>query len=160
MARPKLEIDPVLVEELAGIGCKNKEIAVIAGCSTDTLERRYAAELEKGRENLKVSLRRWQLESARRGNVVMLIWLGKQILGQSDKLEAVNTVQVKPMDPSEVLTILKGDPFINADGTHTGQIEDATGRNRETESIAVETGSGERCSYASDSGAVQEPDST
>jgi len=35
--------------------------------------------------NLKVSLRRWQVRKARQGNVQMLIWLGKQLLGQRDK---------------------------------------------------------------------------
>ncbi len=100
MARPKLKIDPKLVQDLAALGCKTNEIATTLGCSTDTIERRFAAELAKGRENLKISLRRWQLESAKKGNVTMQIWLGKQLLGQTDKIEQTTEVkaEVKQID--------------------------------------------------------------
>lgn len=100
MARPKLKIDPKLVQDLAALGCKTNEIATTLGCSTDTIERRFAAELAKGRENLKISLRRWQLEAAKKGNVAMLIWLGKQLLGQTEKIEQTTEVQaeVKQID--------------------------------------------------------------
>lgn len=95
MARPKLKIDPKLVQDLAALGCKTNEIAVTLGCSTDTLEKRFSAELAKGRENLRISLRRWQLESAKKGNVAMLIWLGKQMLGQTEKIEQTSEVKAK-----------------------------------------------------------------
>jgi hypothetical protein len=36
-----------------------------------------------------MSLRQWQLKKAKEGNVVMLIWLGKQMLGQQDKTQLV-----------------------------------------------------------------------
>lgn len=95
MARPKLKIDPKLVQDLAALGCKNNEIAVVVGVSTDTLERRFAGEMSKGRENLKISLRRWQLEAAKKGNVAMLIWLGKQMLGQTEKIEQTTEAKVE-----------------------------------------------------------------
>lgn len=82
--RPQIAIDAKQVHDLASVGCKVNEIAILLGCSTDTLNRRFAAELTKGKESLKVSLRRWQLEAARKGNAALLIWLGKQMLGQSD----------------------------------------------------------------------------
>jgi hypothetical protein len=94
MARPKLEIDNALVEKFAQIGCKTVEIADHFKCSTDTIQRRYAAELAKGRSDLKMSIRRWQIESAQKGNVAMLIWLGKQMLDQSEKLESKVTADV------------------------------------------------------------------
>ena len=87
--RPRLQIDSETVEKLAQIGCKTKEIADYFGCSEDTISRNYAAELIKGRSEVRMSLRRWQLESAKKGNVVMQIWLGKQMLGQQDKTEIV-----------------------------------------------------------------------
>jgi hypothetical protein len=40
--------------------------------------------MAKGRDDLKQSLRRSQIRLALSGNAVMLIWLGKNILGQSD----------------------------------------------------------------------------
>jgi len=39
--------------------------------------------------NLQMSLRRKQIEVALKGNVSMLIWLGKQMLGQMDKQELI-----------------------------------------------------------------------
>lgn len=85
--RPKLQIDGELVEKLAGIGCPNKEIASIVGCSVDTLDRHFADVITKGRENGKTRLRKKQIEVALAGNVTMLIFLGKNMLGQSDKQE-------------------------------------------------------------------------
>lgn len=85
--RPKLQIDGKLVEKLAGIGCPNKEIASIVGCSVDTLDRHFADVITKGRENGKTRLRKKQIEVALAGNVSMLIFLGKNMLGQSDKQE-------------------------------------------------------------------------
>lgn len=89
--RPPLEIDPNLVEGLAKIGCTNVEIAPLVGCSVDTLVRRFAEILDKGRSGLKMKLRRAQMQAAEGGNVAMLIWLGKQYLGQSDKRDVTVT---------------------------------------------------------------------
>lgn len=87
MARPPVDIDPTQVEKLAELGCKTKEIADYFECSEDTITRRFAAELAKGRSHLRMSLRRWQIESAKKGNVVMQIWLGKQMLGQQERTQ-------------------------------------------------------------------------
>lgn len=87
MARPKLKIDPEQVRKLAAIQCSLEEMASILGCSHDTLERRFASVIKDGRNNGKMSLKRKQYEVAMTGNVGMLIWLGKQYLGQSDKSE-------------------------------------------------------------------------
>ncbi len=101
MSRPKLDIDAAQVEELASIGCKVEEIADFFGCSRDTIHGRFSADITKGRSRLKESLRRWQLAAAKKGNVVMLIWLGKQLLGQVDKQEPDPT-EIK--DPNPDLT--------------------------------------------------------
>ena len=42
---------------------------------------------DRGFGRLKISLRRQQIEAAKKGNVAMLIWLGKQLLEQADKRE-------------------------------------------------------------------------
>ncbi len=86
MARPLKVIDEKLVERLASIHCPNVDIAVICECSVDTLERRFADVLAKGRANGKMSLRRMQWELASKGNATMQIWLGKQLLGQTDEI--------------------------------------------------------------------------
>ena len=88
MARPKkYDIDPKQVEKLAGYGCTNTEIAGVYGCSADLIDKSYSEFLTKGRANLKKRLRKAQLDSALAGNSTMLIWLGKQMLGQKDKIE-------------------------------------------------------------------------
>lgn len=116
MGRPKLNIDPKLVYDLAAIGCKNTEIATIVGCSADTIDGRFSEEVQKGREDLKKSLRRWQLDAAKKGNVAMLIWLGKQMLGQTEKIEQNTTAKIETLSPAEVKDIIAKDPFLNASG--------------------------------------------
>ena len=88
MARPKKQIDGALVEKMASWGCKTVEIAEHFSCSDQTITANYLAELTKGRTALKTNLRQWQLRRAQAGSDTMLIWLGKQLLGQSDKLES------------------------------------------------------------------------
>lgn len=87
VGRPKLDIDPRLVETLAGIGCTLSEIAAACNCHKDTISDNFSSELAKGRESGKTRLRKKQLEVALSGNVTMLIWLGKQILDQSDRTQ-------------------------------------------------------------------------
>ncbi len=87
MGRPKLEIDEGLVEKLAMIHCTHEEIAAVVGCSTDTIADRFSDLIKKARGQGEASLRRRQYKAAEEGNITMLIWLGKQHLGQSDKRE-------------------------------------------------------------------------
>lgn len=87
MARPRKDIDEKLLESLAKIGCTDEEIATILGCSSDTLVRRFAERIKRGRAEMKMSLRRIQIRLAEEGNATMAIWLGKQNLGQKDKVE-------------------------------------------------------------------------
>lgn len=94
MARPLKDIDPQDVEKLAMLGCTMKEIAAFCDCSVDTLERRFADIIAKGKEKMKITLRRLQWQAAQKGNVVMLIWLGKQILDQAEKQEIKQDVQM------------------------------------------------------------------
>jgi hypothetical protein len=102
MGRPLLPIDKKLVEGLASNGCTNEEIATLVGCSCNTIERRFGGTLRKGRASLKMSLRRQQVEIAKAGNTTMLIWLGKQYLGQSDKQEVHhNGLESLYTDPRE-----------------------------------------------------------
>ncbi len=88
MARPKkYNIDTEQVEKLASFGCTNIEIGSFFGCSPDLLEKSYSEFLTKGRDKGKIRLRQLQWKAAENGSHTMLIWLGKQILGQQDKSE-------------------------------------------------------------------------
>ena len=69
--------------------------------ATDTIGRRkqddpgFADALKRGKEQGKVSLRRLQWKAAQNGNITMLIWLGKQVLGQRDRMEQASSVKVE-----------------------------------------------------------------
>lgn len=94
MARPRIEIDQKIFENLCAIQCTQEEIAQTFGCSVDTISRWCNRVYKKGFAEVykeksvggKVALRRMQLRLAEK-NVAMAIWLGKQWLGQVDKVE-------------------------------------------------------------------------
>jgi len=77
-------INPREVEKLASIGMKNSEIAEWFGIDDSTLSYNFKREITKGKLNLVQSLRRAQISVALGGNPTMLIWLGRNLLGQSD----------------------------------------------------------------------------
>ena len=91
--RPRKEIDQNTFEGLCEIQCTLQEIAGVLRVSEDTVERwcertyelGFADAYKKFSATGKTSLRRQQFELARKGNAAMLIWLGKQYLGQTDK---------------------------------------------------------------------------
>lgn len=80
------------IESLSKIMCTEEEIAQLLDTSLDTLlnadnKEVFRSAINRGKSNGKQSLRRMQYQLAMKGNVKMLIWLGKQVLGQSDKLD-------------------------------------------------------------------------
>jgi hypothetical protein len=85
--RPKLDIDAEKVEMLASFGCSTVEIAKLHNCDEQTIRTRFKPELERGRESMKIKLRQLQWKTAEQGSNAMLIFLGKQYLGQSDRNE-------------------------------------------------------------------------
>lgn len=87
MGRPLKQIDEEQVFKLATMQCTNKEIAAFFDINIDTVTDRFSEIIAKGKEVGKAKLRRLQWQAAERGNVVMMIFLGKQLLAQSDKIE-------------------------------------------------------------------------
>lgn len=96
----KLTIDLDTVNALAAIGCTHAEMAKVLGCSEEWIQAQNAENpafqlaLEQGEGELKQSLRRQQLKHAFEGNASLLIWLGKQYLGQVDKQDIKTTTEV------------------------------------------------------------------
>ena len=94
MARPKKEINRDNFEKLCGIQCTLNEIASFFDCSEDTIERWCKRTYKEGFADIykkksasgRISLRRLQFKLAEK-SVPMAIFLGKQYLGQSDKVE-------------------------------------------------------------------------
>ena len=93
--RPTKPIDYVKLDAMCAIHCTGEECAAILDMSYDHLNNQLKRDGNKGfleyfkikGANGKMSLRRKQYDQAMSGNSTMLIWLGKQWLAQTDKLE-------------------------------------------------------------------------
>lgn len=78
-------VPPEDVYKLAALGCTDNEIAGYHGIKPDTLRRNFAAELQKGREWVKIRLRKAMYENACENmHASVQIFLAKNILGMSD----------------------------------------------------------------------------
>lgn len=95
MGRPTIEIDWEQFEKLCGLHCTLIEIAAWFKCSMDTIERAckrhykesFAEVYSKKKSVGSISIRRKMYEIAMGGNCTMLIWLSKNLLGFTDKIE-------------------------------------------------------------------------
>ncbi len=118
--RPLTVIDWDEFDKLCHIQCTLAEVALWFNCDMDTIE--AACKREKGlgfseyyeqkRGRGRVSLRRKQFQLAIEGNVTMLIWLGKQYLGQSDKSEDI--LRQALIEPIVVDLVGKPSEFLGA----------------------------------------------
>ena len=85
------------VHKLCQLNCTDAEVAAFFDVSLRTVERERQSNpefnevIEQGKSFGKLSLRRKQVELAMDGNPTMLIWLGKQYMGQKDKQETAHT---------------------------------------------------------------------
>lgn len=112
MGRPKKEIGLEEFKKLCGLQCTKDEIAGFFDCSTDTIDNwcnstfgeTFSTVFKKYSQDGKISLRRYQFKIAQT-NASMAIWLGKQYLGQTDKIENVNSFE----DLKPLAELLKGD---------------------------------------------------
>lgn len=88
MGRPRKEFLPKDIEQikvLARCHCPDSEIAAFIGCGEATLRRHFDTLLKEMREAGKSNIRAKQYELAMKGDRTMLIWVGKQILNQTDR---------------------------------------------------------------------------
>ena len=107
--RPREEVDIDKLRNMVRIQCTAEECASILEVSVDTIDRRlkeagyagFADFFKKHQDEGKASLRRAQWKAATENhNPTMLVWLGKQMLGQTDKVE--NTVKGDKDNPVAV----------------------------------------------------------
>ena len=115
--RPKIELDWNEFDKLCLIQCTLEEIADWFECSVDTIERRckevknlnFAEYFKKNSVGGKISLRRSQFKAANEGNTTMLVWLGKQYLGQRDKsdIELNAKHKLEQLTDEELLNLRK-----------------------------------------------------
>jgi hypothetical protein len=103
LGRAPKELDKTVFQGLCNIQCTELEICSVLRVSDKTLNswctRTYGVGFSEAYKihsaNGKRSLRRAQFDAALNGNPALLIWLGKQYLKQSDKVEQTTTHRVE-----------------------------------------------------------------
>ena len=114
MARPRKEINWNQVDQMCAIQCTGEEIAAVLGVDYDTLNKAMKREKKKSFTEYfkeksaygKVSLRRRQSRAAEEGNTTMMVWLGKQWLGQVDRQEKESEIN---QDQQPITIVIKKD---------------------------------------------------
>lgn len=102
--RPQVVIEYETLKALCRIQCTGEEIASVLGICYDTLNTAlirdghggFSEYYKKASASGRQSLRRVQYTAALNGSIPMMIWLGKQYLGQSDKSD--NTHNINAVD--------------------------------------------------------------
>lgn len=110
MGRPKLDIEGTAVFRLAKLGCKVTEIADELGCDSDTIWRRFAAELRKGRSAHRLELRERFDFHAKKGNSVVLMQLGRRYLGFGDRSldeHVLDAIESAGLDQDDLIELIQ-----------------------------------------------------
>ena len=96
--RPKIIVDIEILKNLASIGCPDYEIASVLNVSARTLKRNYAEIIDTYREKGKSSLRKKMWDKAiKKDNTLMQVFLSKNVLGMSDKVQQTNVTEPLPL---------------------------------------------------------------
>lgn len=98
LGRPPIDMNEDLVFKLAAIHCTYEEIAAFFNVDRTVIFERFQDVVKRGKEVGKISVRRLQIKAARRGSIPMLIWLGKQLLGQQENVEVKDESTMKKVD--------------------------------------------------------------
>jgi len=96
IGRNKTVIPEEQVMELSKLHCTNKEMADFFDVPQSTFTDNFRDIITKGRLETKQRLRAAQLKLALNGDRTLLIWLGKNILGQSESPVSAENTQVLP----------------------------------------------------------------
>ena len=103
VGRNKTVVVPEEAEDLASLGCTDRDIANWFGIKEDTLRYNFAELLTKGREHLKISLRRAMLKNACvQMNAAVQIFLAKNMLAMSDNGMVTDGSKVLPWNDEPV----------------------------------------------------------
>ena len=107
--RPKVKMGLEEVENLSRLNCTMDEIAAYFNVDVRTVQLRaqrdpaFRAAIDRGQALGRLSIRRQQIRLMEQGNATMAVWLGKQLLGQHDRLEAEVTVKDGDMTLEQLL---------------------------------------------------------
>jgi hypothetical protein len=94
-------VDPDEVYRLAEIGCSIQEMSAFFGVNHDTLQYNFGPYIKRAESELYRKLRNKQIEVALQGHPTLLIWLGKNLLGQSDNPVNTDSSKVLPWTDGE-----------------------------------------------------------
>ena len=98
VGRPKAKVDVEILKNLASIGCPTYEIASVLNVSARTLKRNFAEIIDQYKERGKASLRKKMYDKAvKKDNTMMQIFLSKNYLGMSDKVQQTNVTEPLPL---------------------------------------------------------------
>ena len=98
VGRPKANVDVDILKNLASIGCPTYEIASVMNVSARTLKRNFAEIIDQYKERGKASLRKKMYDKAvKKDNTMMQIFLSKNYLGMSDKVQQTNVTEPLPL---------------------------------------------------------------
>jgi len=128
VGQPEFVPDYGLLKNIAGLFPSDEEIAVVLGCSRQTIaklkksDERYISVINTAHQGTKMKLRQLQMQHALDGNVTMLMFLGKQKLGQADTqkhigdpdrpLQTATTIDLTPAQLKEAIKALKSETSI------------------------------------------------
>ena len=116
MARPPIEFDLKQVEGAGQIHASYDEVAVLCGCSLDTIKRRmheeegeFCTAYKRGKANGKIALRRYLMQNAKKGNIAAQIWLSKQHLGMMEPKDQIMQREIEALraENAEILSRIK-----------------------------------------------------
>ena len=98
VGRPRAKVDIEILKNLASIGCPNYEIASVMNVSARTLKRNFAEIIDQYKQKGKASLRKKMYDKAvKKDNTMMQIFLSKNYLGMSDKVQQTNVTEPLPL---------------------------------------------------------------
>lgn len=89
-------VPPDEVYKLSRLGCTMEEMADFFQIDRETLKYNFWHYIKQGEADLRIRLRKAQLETAFAGNPTMQIWLGKQLLGQTDSPQTNDSDRILP----------------------------------------------------------------
>ena len=103
VGRPKKELDWKVLDAILQFGATLIDCSEMLSLSDDTIQNRikkqygitFSEYRHRKMSKMRVKLLQKQFDVAMSGNVALLIWLGKQHLGQSDKMDTIENGQVK-----------------------------------------------------------------
>ena len=148
VGRPKIELNLGELERLSRLNCTMPEISAYFDIPLRTLEDKFTNEpevrkaIEKGRATGMLSLRRKQIQIMEdTNNSTMAIWLGKQMLGQTDRQEIRQDINIEDRKMLDVSRLSDDDlNYLERTLKHALVDTDTSGENEKVSQVVHKRG--------------------